>query len=61
MSKVKPRGRIPGSPKVPHDAYTAIVLLYVLWQWTKYDIGRLWGIKPITVGAIIRRRNTDVQ
>jgi hypothetical protein len=60
MIKVKHIGRISGgSPTVPHDAYTAIVLLYVLWDWTKYDIGRLWGIKPVSVGTIIRRWKSE--
>lgn len=60
MIKVKHIGRIPGgSPTAPRDAYTAIVLLYVLWDWTKYDIGRLWGIKPVSVGTIIRRWKSE--
>jgi hypothetical protein len=55
MIKVKPRGRIPGGPAVSRDAHTAIVIMDCLWGWTKYDIGKLWGIKPASVRSIVRR------
>lgn len=56
MIKVKPLGHIPnGSPTVPRDAYAAIVLLSDLFDWTNHDIGRLWGIRPVSVRTIIRR------
>jgi len=58
--KIKPRGHIPGgSPTVPRDAYAAIVLLSELFSWTRHDIGRLWGIKPISVRTIIRRWKSE--
>lgn len=54
--KQKIRGHIPnGSPTVPRGEYAAIVLLSELFSWTRHDIGKLWGIKPISVRTIIRR------
>lgn len=60
MIKVKRCGRIPGgSPTVPRAAYAGIVLLSDIFDWTNADIGRLWGIKPISVRTIIRRWKAD--
>jgi hypothetical protein len=56
MIKVKACGRKPGgSPTVPMTAYAGIVLLSDIFCWTNYDIGRLWGIRPVSVRTIIRR------
>lgn len=58
--KPKIRGHIPGgSPTVPRGDYAGIVLLSELFSWTRYDIGKLWGIKPISVRTIIRRWKSD--
>lgn len=52
----RPRGCRPGGSKnVPHSEYAAIVLMDCLFDWTRHDIGDLWGIKGVTVRAIIRR------
>ena len=60
MIKVKQCGRIPGGPaNVPRAAYAAIVLLSDIFSWTNHDIGRLWGIKPISVRTIIRRWKSE--
>jgi len=57
MYKVKARGRKPGEGNlnVPRAAYAGIVLLSEIFDWTNYDIGRLWGIGPGSVRTIIRR------
>jgi hypothetical protein len=50
--KIVPIGRRAGSKAVPKECYAGIRLLSVLFDWPHYDIGRLFGVAPSTIGKI---------
>lgn len=53
--KIKHIGRAPGCPIVPRGCYAGIVLLHIIFDWTYYDIGKIFSVAPATIRNICKK------
>jgi len=53
--KIRHIGRKSSSVTVPRECYAGCVLLAEVFDWTHYEIGRLFGVAPSTIGKICNK------